>query len=517
MPQQSLPRSRKIRVLYVDDVHSDDEDRIREHIETSTDNFWEAATQLCEVKHERQVPCDKCLFTFDFFPHFPAAMYALLKGERYDVYLVDIHADQSIASNRWDAAKYRSDALEFRERLCKWFQLQPGDVINGEHHIMPLIARLPHTVHPYIVWWSAKFNPQHALEEGGQNISLIATKDKDLGGILVTAVNYFRNQFLDRVSVPVPSKAIDQGVQYPAYVNFHQNHLRINTDVEIRDTSGNILTRGLSKEFGDSYILKVPGGARHGLLLRYLMRGGKVAKVDKAKTNPSYSRFFSDGLKKPERARQHATHGDLSTVLNALRTKLESSHEYTRWDNTKGLDVKSSTELAWRYLYHSIVQLYVYSRAQSEDLSDLQGTALAKDAEQFSDLDSLLTSREFAEHALTLGTDNFGKECGDLELLWIPRLVCLAIDIEERHEQVLRRLADAREAPAHILSSMLNEADEGERILRIPFFRGWYLSDEIYDLFRTLQQIDEESKNPHALKRVLFKLYMCGRSLHERF
>lgn len=526
LPQ--LPKLHKIRVLYVDDIDSSESSNVEEYESTSREYFWRAATPLCPAHSgSGAVPCANCLFELEFFPYFPPAMYALLSGKRYDLYLVDINADQDVALNRWDADKYEAEARQFRDKLWEWFRLRGGEFIDGEHHIIALVAKLSHKIRPYVVWMSAKYDPKRALESGGSNISQIATKDKDLKGILVTAVNSLKPQLLDKLSVPLPVKSIpfpgpgDYNLEYPAYLDFTQEHLRFTTGVEITDMGGRVLTAGLPPgELGASYTRELSGGLTHGLLLRYLLRGGRIVKNDRDKARPYNSRFFKDSEKEATRRLREeleTRHPDLALLRNEFDRKVDSTGSETLWNRRRGLNVVSSVELAWQYLYHSIVHLYVHSHAAGDDLSEFAGKPLDNDAAAFDELGALLIAKDFSRKAADLGGDNLGRQCGDLELLWMPRVVGAVVDADSGSAPTAEDLQALREEPMSILNDMLKNTKKKERPYKIRFFRGWYLSDGLYELFRTIYEVEKGVRGVEDLKTAVFRLYADGVSLHEQF
>ena len=526
MHPQLFPKLHKIRVMYVDDTESADDKEIADYKKQNEQAFWQAATQL----HPNHIgssltPCENCLFTLDFFPHFPFALYALLKGERYHVYLVDIHAEQGTPLNRWDANQYQELAGQFKDRLNLLFpELNTGTVINGENHILPLIGRLPHRFNPYVVWMSIHYNPKDALE-AGVNVSQIATKGQDLIGVLGSAINWLKPQFLDKLSVPLPGKALpllntrDYGMQHPVYIDFIQQQLRIDTGVEITYASGASLTSGLPTQLGKTYIRNIAGGSTKGLPLRFLIRGGKILKEDKERLKPYPSRFFEDseGDERKQRDAQERKYPDLKKIRTEFDEKVQSDNRGTVWDSSRGLETISSVEFAWWYLYHSVVHLYVHSLSNEEDLSEFDGTALAKDAECFDSLNALLISKHFSEKASQFGSDDFGKDYGDLELLWVPQIVSLAADLADSDADVSSRLSELRKEPVNILERMLADTKKEERLLRIAYFRQWYLSDDFYLLLRTLYALENSLKDKIELKLVLFRFYKDGKSLHEQF
>ena len=527
MHPQSLARLRQIRVLYVDDTGATEESKVKEYVKRNEENFWSEATHLCPNHIGLPtVRCVNCIFTLEFFPHFPPALYALLEGRKYDVYLVDIHADQSASLNRWDDPLYEAQARQFEERLRQLFpELRGKTVINGERHIIPLIAKQQHALRPFVVWMSIKHEPQRALDSGG-NFSMIARKGKDLLGILATAIKWLELQILEKFSVPLPIKALSLPVnnEYlvpePIFLDFKQRKLLIATGVEITSVDNTpIVTPGLPLELGTPLVIELAGGATRTLPLRYLIRGGKLSKQTSERLRAAPSRSIeASGSESEKRKRQLRKYPDLAKVLKDFSRKVTSRGQFTIWNKDLGLKIGSSVELAWRYLYHAVVQLYVHSISAGEDLSEFEETMLARDAKRFDKLGALAIAEQFSHEALNLGSDDFGRDSGDLELLWIPQVLSLTIELEKDPDlSFAQSLKELRLRPLQILNEMFNETNQTVRLMRLTLFCDWLRSGSLYDLTRTLYEIDQGSKPVTEMKREVFRIYRDGESIHERF
>jgi hypothetical protein len=523
MPQQSPLALYEIPVLYVDDTtDSHSKELIEAHRKRSSETFWTAATQLCPnhvgLDYAR---CNNCIFKLDFCAFFPEALYALLE-KRYYIYIVDINAEDT-PLNKWDDSTYEKQARQFQERLKHWFpKLKTGTLINGQHHILPAIAKLRHRLHPYTVWWSAAYDPKVALEIRS-NISHIARKDKDLDGILASAVNWLKLQMLDALHVPLPAHSLPGPtshpylLEYPVYIDFKQPHVRITADVDVTNVAGEAIARALPSTLGPIYTRKIQASLDRGLTLRYLIRGGRTAKGDEFKSNSYGSHLFE--LSTREKAiedRREASYPELKEIRELLEKKVERGSKFATWNSQSGIYAVSSVELAWRFLYHAIVQLYLYSRSKGEDLGEFAETALALDAELLSEFNALEKAKQFSQQAARLGNDELGARCGDLELLWMPSVVSAAIDIEPLASGISEHLKTLRMRPIEIIKGMMKEVKRDEKFRRVAFFRGSALTDAFYTLLRTIFEVEKEMKGKNELKMTIFRLYSEGKSLHEQ-
>lgn len=525
MPPQAIPKSRPLRVLYVDDTDRTDPDKVKEYSRKMRQNFWRAASTLCSnrASHGETARCEDCPFTLDFFPFFPRAMYALLENERYDVYLVDIHADV-VEPNRWDASEYKNSRKSFANRLKRLLpDLGKGTLINGEHHIIPLISKLPHRIRPFVVWMSIKYQPQRALDLGG-NVSMIATKDKDLQGVLVTALNTVRPQISEQLTVPLPLESISlehrSDQDYPVYLDFNQRRLSLAAGREITTASGTVITSGLSENLEPNFALEEVVGGRKGVALRHLVRGGRIPKCMKDEIQPYPSKFFVSPKTEHEvKARKTLLSGfpELQRIRAELDKKVVSNSEFTYWDRNLGLELVSSVDVAWRYLYHAVVQLFVLAVSEQEHLSAFVGSQLAQDASLFQEKDSLNLAGQFARRSNQIGVDEFAHEVGDLEFLWIPKLVSFAADDKSDQVDALEEIRALRRAPALAYNHILQNESEQEKLIRLTFFKGWWWSDIPNTLLTTLFEISTGSADKKQLRHALFQVYSEGKSIYERF
>ncbi|HXM51415.1 MAG TPA: hypothetical protein VN956_26465 [Pyrinomonadaceae bacterium] len=526
MPQQSPLALYEIPVLYVDDTSdSHSKELIDAHINRSTEKFWRAARKLCPA-HDGpdDARCDKCIFKLDFFPFFPQALYALL-DRRYFVYLVDIHAED-VSLNNWDDKAYGAEANQFKDRLTQLFpKIAQGTLIDGQNHIIPAIAKLRHRLHPYVVWWSAAYDPKDALDIGG-NISHIARKDKDLDGVLASAVNWLKLQMLDGLTVPLPVHSfqipsIDPNLlEYPIYIDFkhpQQPSVRITTGVEITNVAGEQIAQAVPTTLGPTYTRKIQASLDRGLMLRYLMRGGRTPKGVEFKPNSYGSHLFELSTKEERvEAQREASYPTLKVVRELLEQKVERGSKFAFWNWHGGIYALSSVELAWRYLYHAVVQLYLHSRSQGERLEEFAEKALSFDAEFLTEFNALQKAKQFSERAAILGDDELGARCGDLELLWMPSVISTAIDMETTTSEMSEGLKGLRLKPIEIIDRMMKEVKRDEKFRRVTFFRGSGVTDAFYGLLRTIFEIEKGMKERRELRMSIFRLYADGRSLHDQ-
>jgi len=508
----------------VDDTDKTDPTKVKEYRRKMIQNFWRAATPLCPNRegHIETERCTDCPFTLDFFPFFPPAMYALLE-DRYDVYLVDIHAEV-VEPNRWDFNDYKESRKSVTTRLKRLLpDLGKGTLINGEHHIIPLISKLPHPIRPFVVWMSIKQQPQTALDLGS-NVSVIATKDKDLLGILVTALNTVRPQISDQVTVPLPvfittpDPKFDQ--LYPVYLDFNQRRLLIAPGREINTASGTVISSGLPANLESGFAFEEIVGGRKGVALRHLVRGGRIPRCMKDEIQPYPSKFFvRPKTEKEVRAREKLFTGlpELQRIREELDKKIVSNSEFTHWDQTIGLDLISSVDVAWRYLYHSVVQLFVFASTKGEDLSLLAASQLASDASLFQEKDSLNLANQFARRCIEIGADEFAHEVADLEFMWIPNLLLFAANDMGSQDDVMTEILQLRRSPALAYNEILRNESEQEKLIRLSFFKGWWSSDIPNILLTTLFEISRGKATKKDLRHALFRVYSEGKSVYERF
>jgi hypothetical protein len=510
--QLPLPLA-KIPVLYVDDSRdSGDVELLEKHIERTTALFWSAASKLCP-QHigASYVECDNCIFKLDFFSFFPEALYALLE-RRYLIYIVDINAD-AVALNRWDHNAYEAKVEQFRDQLVQWFDLSPGALIDGEHHLIPAIWRLRHPLNPFVVWWSMAFEPRTAIEIGVK-VSHIARKGKDLDGVLASGLLWLTSQVPNCQKEPLPdfvnegqTDAFDH--EFPVYIDFKNKRVRITTGVEIRGASGNRITSGLPLSVGPSIVRNIQGAGR-GLPLRYLIRGGKLRK----KVSGGYLLEANSELTSVRDQREKQC-PECLTVRKLLEKKVDTNGDYVVWNEAIGVNAVSSVDLAWRHLLSAIVHLYVHSFIAGDDLKQFADTPLASEAQgHLTEQDALMTARARIASAQVLGQDEFGKHSGDLEMLWIPQVVSLAIDIESgKDADLANSLRKMRlEAPMEIIDEMLKKDMKG-----LPFFRLWFSSsDGPYKILHSLWEIEEGRKESRELKLTIFELYANAKSLHQQ-
>ena len=524
MPPQAVPKPRPLRVLYVDDTDRTDPGKVKEYSRKMVENFWRAATPLCQKRegHIETERCPDCPFTLDFFPFFPPAMYALLKN-RYDVYLVDIHAGVA-EPNRWDFKDYNETRKSTASRLKHLLpDLGKGTLINGEHHIIPLISKLPHPIRPFVVWMSIKYQPQRALDIGA-NVSVIATKDKDLLGILVTALNTVRPQISEQVTVPLPVQLtspehkLDQ--DYPVYLDFNQRRLLLAAGREVRTASGTVISSGLSGNLQPGFAFEEVVGGRKGVALRHLVRGGRIPRCMKDEIQPYPSKFFVRPKNESEvRARNNLLTGfpELQRIRDELDKKIVSNSEFTYWDRTLGLDVVSSVDVAWHYLYHAVVQLFVLASSKGEEVSRFAASRLASDAALFQEKDSLNLANQFVRRCMTIGADEFAHEVADLEFLWIPKLLEFAISDSGSQDDVKTEIQSLRRAPVLAYNDILKNEAEQEKLIRISFFKGWWSSNVPNILLTTLFEMSKGTATKKDLRHAFFQVYSEGKSIYERF
>lgn len=512
-------------MLYVDDpTDSHTQELINAHITRTTEAFWSAATKLCpDHVTSSYARCDNCIFDLDFFPFFPEALYALLE-KRYFVYLVDINSEE-VDLNRWDNNKYTAKADQFREQLRRWFRhLTPGALIDGQNHLIPAISRLRHKLNPFTVWWSGAYDPKEALKLEN-NISHIGRKGEDLDGVLASAVNWLKLQMLDGLHVPLPrhsqpSLSDDRYLlDYPIYVDFKQQQLRITTGVELTNVAGEVIAPPLPSQLGPIYTRPIPGGIQRGLTLRYLVRGGRIPKVLDQEHGSRLLGLDSGTKAKQAEAELERNHPNLKSLRLLIEKKVERDNNFSFWNTQSGIYTMSSVELAWRYLYHAIVQLYLHSRSTGMDLSEFKGEPLTSDAELLTESNPLLIAKQFVETAIELGTDELAVQCADFEMLWIPYLVSVCVEMEETPESdISSQCQELRiRAPIRIVDDMLtNGPKKDKKFERIAFFEHWYDSDSIYGLLRVLYDIENKNVEKHELKISLFRLYSNAKSLHEQ-
>jgi hypothetical protein len=369
---------------------------------------------------------------------------------------------------------------------------------------------------------SAVYEPKDALKVSSTVSQIAKRGGKDLDGILASAKLWLNSQVPHSLHVPRPAEYVDIpgtdpfGLEYPVYIDFKENHVRIATGVEITDASRRIITTGLPPELGGNVTRGIQGGVDRGLLLRYLIRGGRIRKKLRDTKRPYGSKLFEPPsgqettASRNEKERQYP---DLKVIRELLEKKVETNSQYTIWNNEIGVDAVSSVDLAWRHLYHSIVHLFLHSRLSTDDLAEFTDKPLASDAELLKETNPLLVARQHVASAQELGQDELGEQSGDFEMFLVPSIVSLAIDIDDSIAlDISTRLRELRLAKkSEILDRMLSHGTKG-----VHFFEHWFQSsDGIYRLLQTMWEIETLKKEKTELKLMIFRLYSNGKSLHD--
>jgi hypothetical protein len=518
---QDTREIRKLRIFYIDDPGQEKTDsELEEYRQSNVKDFWREASELCpNHPADRSEPCKNCLFEFAFFAYFPEALYGLLEGRTYDAYFVDIWP-APFDANRWDDERYGNKVGKHKEQIEKLLpDLPPGWHVNGKDHIIPLIAKLPHQIRPYVVWMSAVYKAREAMAT--ENLSMVSGKETPIRWLLLGAYKWLRPQLLEKLTVPLPGEP-DCSIHHPVLLDFNNKELRIATCVPIKKTGGEVLTDGLPAIPGGYIKYKFAPGLTRAAPLRHVVRGGRFLKWEKQILQLDFGRMIEAfGKKKEVRDRQNSEYPELTKIEEAIDEKLDTKTDakHTTWNSNKGPGVLSTTDLAWRFLYHAVVRLYVYSESNGYDVSAFQNSRLEGDAKQFDSLGALATAQEFLTRALNLGGDEFARLSGDLELLWVPKVLSLAIDAELKPADFNfgKRARDLRKIPRNILGDILSETNTGNRLRRRILFSGWLRSDGVPRIQEVLFKIEHGKGNVRDLKSTLFDIYKNGKSMYEQF
>lgn len=418
----------KLRVLFVIDDHKLNPDSSASELQHSrvqaVEDFWNIAARLCpdHPTYQADKPCPNCPFDLTFCAWFPEALFRIVNGQEFDVYIIDIHANAH-PRNRCDDAAY----VEQLSSLDDVVPVPLNHTVNGTD-VIKNIRSAHRPVQPMIVYFSSqtKFHQYPEMNLYCSNIH--GGRPEDLQNVLLLAQGRLRG-LLEGAFASSFGKVFLTDERTPA-VHIHFNG-------EGTDRVRLHVAPGMTIGVNESERLTTPKTA-----LAKTSRGGdqKVKFLRRCIRMAGQPIRFSQRFTVSNAMRLDKKKSDPhGAVLDWLDKRLPSEgDDGISWHAHP--EIETSVELAWAHLYSGILLIAAVAKQRlgespivRDALSSVAEGKLITEVELLNPMPRTLeVARKCFDRAADEGFDiSMDDEFPDLEMAIMPqigRLCCELLD-----------------------------------------------------------------------------------------